>query len=83
MQDKVIEIPRPCFVSSSTDKAETLRTCQPKSPLERIKAMCQGAEFDCEDARMRTRDSGSKAYNLGRADGFRAVLALIKTLEKK
>ena len=56
------------------------------SPLERIKAMCQGAEFDCQEAEGRAVSRGddeSMCYWRGRIDGFRAVLSYLKMLEEK
>ena len=54
--------------------------------LERIKAMCEGSIGDCVDAEARARSINDKShadYWWGRADGFRAVVALIKALEEK
>ena len=52
------------------------------SCLERIKAMCQGAEFDFQEAEMRSKDKPElAAYYRGRATAFNSVLSLIRELE--
>ncbi len=55
----------------------------PPSPLERIKAMCEGLEFDCQEAEMRSRDKPELAsYYRGRATAFSSILSLIRELER-
>jgi len=72
------------------EKFEAQMTIQPNirqkllapSPLERLKAMCQVAEFDCSEAEMRSKDKLElAAYYRGRASAFNSVLSLIRELE--
>ncbi len=52
------------------------------SPLERIKAMCEGSEFDCQEAEGHSNTGISKSYWHGRAEAYGAILNYIRELEK-
>ncbi len=53
-----------------------------KTPLERIKAMCQEAEFDCQEAEMMSKDKPELAsYYRGRVTAFNSILSFISQME--
>ena len=66
------------------EKFEAQGVQAPVSALERIQIICQGAEFDCQEAEIRTRQGNPQlaAFYRGRASAFNSILSFIREWER-